>query len=170
MIATTTLNEIRKHHPCENGWTKLLKNLGKTKADDQILTLQTVLESNGMDDALWCLGASDAPEFEIRKFARCCALDVAHLWDMPAIVRAYLETGNETKRATAEAAAWAAARAAARAAQAAGEAAARAAARAAQAAGEAAAWGAAGAARASRAARQKQTARFIEMFCTEETP
>ena len=43
-------------------------------------------------------------------FARQCALSVAHLWDMPAVVREYLETGDEKKRAAARAAAGAAAR------------------------------------------------------------
>ena len=38
-----------------------------------------------------------------RAFARECALSVAHLWDMPAIVREYLETGDESKRAEAHA-------------------------------------------------------------------
>ena len=66
----------------------------------------------------------------MRAFARRCALDAAHLWDMPPLVRAYLETGEESIRdaaraaaraaagdaawATARDAAWAAARAAAR--------------------------------------------------------
>ena len=53
----------------------------------------------------------------IRAFARRCALDVAHLWDMPPLVRSYLETGEESIRdaawdaasATASATAWAAA-------------------------------------------------------------
>lgn len=62
----------------------------------------------------------------MRAFARRCALDIAHLWDMPLVVRAYLETGDESIRAAASAAArggaevaaardasWAAARAAA---------------------------------------------------------
>ena len=84
-----------------------------------------------------------------RAFARQQALSVAHLWDMPQVVREYLETGNESKRGAAGAAAWGAAwdavrdaaRAAARAAAwGAARAAARAAAR--DAAG-AAAWGAA---------------------------
>ena len=51
----TTLNKIREHSPCEDGWIKLLKHLGKTKADDEPLDLLTILESNGLDDALWCL-------------------------------------------------------------------------------------------------------------------
>jgi len=52
----------------------------------------------------------------MRAFARRCALDVAHLWDMPPLVRAYLETGDELIRAAAWAAAWDAAGAAAKAA------------------------------------------------------
>lgn len=44
----------------------------------------------------------------LRSFARQCALDVSHLWDMPAVVRAYLETGDESLRAAAGAAAGAA--------------------------------------------------------------
>lgn len=55
--STTTLAEIRAEGPCEDGWVKLLSHLGKTKADDEPLSLLTVLESNGFDDALWCLRA-----------------------------------------------------------------------------------------------------------------
>jgi len=46
----------------------------------------------------------------LREFARWCALSVAHLWDMPDVVRRYLETGDETIRDAASAAAWAAVR------------------------------------------------------------
>jgi len=51
-----------------------------------------------------------------RAFARRCALDVAHSWECPPVVREYLETGLEKLRAAAWAAARDAARAAARAA------------------------------------------------------
>ena len=44
-----------------------------------------------------------------RAFARRCALDVAHLWECPPVVREYLETGREEIRAAARDAAWAAA-------------------------------------------------------------
>jgi hypothetical protein len=30
----TTLNRIKAHYPCKDGWKKPLKYLGKTKADD----------------------------------------------------------------------------------------------------------------------------------------
>jgi hypothetical protein len=46
----------------------------------------------------------------LRKFARKQALSVAHLWDIPEIVRRYLEIGDEFIRAAAWAAAWAAAK------------------------------------------------------------
>jgi hypothetical protein len=75
----TTLNKIRAHSPCPNGWQKLLKDLGKTKADDEPLLLTTILESNGLDDALWCLRAVDGHEREMRLFAVECARGVQHL-------------------------------------------------------------------------------------------
>ena len=65
---------------------------------------------------LWRIDSTDV----LRKFARQCALDVAYFWDMPPVVRQYLETGDESVKAAAwaaaSAAAWAAARDAARAA------------------------------------------------------
>jgi hypothetical protein len=75
----TTLNAIRAHSPCTSGWKKLLNNLGKTEADDEPLLLTTILESNGLDDAAWCLRAVDGHEREIRLFAVACARRVQHL-------------------------------------------------------------------------------------------
>jgi hypothetical protein len=75
----TTLNKIRAHSPCASGWEKLLKNLGKTKADDEPLALTTIFESNGFDDALWCLRAVDGHEREMRLYAVDCARSVQHL-------------------------------------------------------------------------------------------
>ena len=70
----TTLNAIKKHSPCESGWKKLLASLGKTKADDAPLELTHILQSNGLDDALWCLRA--LPE-QYHKQIRLYACDVA---------------------------------------------------------------------------------------------
>ena len=75
----TTLNKIRAHSPCTAGWNKLLKNLGKTKADDEPLALKTILESNGLNDALWCLRAVDGHKRKMRLFAVECARGVQHL-------------------------------------------------------------------------------------------
>jgi hypothetical protein len=49
----------------------------------------------------------------LRTFARQCALDVIDLWDAPAVVRQYLETGDESLRKAAGASAWDATRASA---------------------------------------------------------
>jgi hypothetical protein len=141
----TTLNKIRTHSPCEDGWKKLLTHLGKTKADDEPLDILTILDSNGLDDALWSLRAVDGRDKEIRKLACDYAMMVADLWDMPVLVREYLTTQNEELRAAAGAAArdaaWDAAGDAARAA--AGAAAGDAAGAAARDAAGAAAWAAA---------------------------
>ena len=75
----TTLNEIRKHEPCKDGWEKLLNYLGKTKADDEPLAITTILDSNGLDDALWCLRAVEGHDREIRLYAVWCARQVQHL-------------------------------------------------------------------------------------------
>ena len=76
---TTTLNKIKEHHPCTSGWKRLLKHLGKTEADDEPLSLLTILKSNGFDDALWCLRAVEGHESEMRLFAVWCARQVQHL-------------------------------------------------------------------------------------------
>lgn len=51
---------------------------------------------------LWMLDATNT----LRAFARWCALDVAHRWEMPEIVRRFLETGDEVIRAPAWNVAW----------------------------------------------------------------
>jgi hypothetical protein len=124
----TTLNKIRAHSPCTDGWKKLLNNLGKTEADDEPLLLTTILESNGLDDTLWCLRAVDGHEREMRLFAVACArrvqhwmtdkrsldaLDVAEKFANGQATQEELTAAMAAGRAAAEAAAWAAAEAAA---------------------------------------------------------
>ena len=158
-MLTTTLNRIREHSPCENGWKKLLGFLGKTKADDEILPYSVILESNGLDDALWCMRTETKYENEWRTFALKCARRVEHLHPICKTTLDVLErfiNGKATREdlAAAEAAAWAAAGDAA---WAAGDAA-RAAEAAAWAAAEAAAWAAAG-----DAEREFQASLFLEI-------
>mgnify|MGYP001579723503 CR=1 FL=1 len=78
-MLTTTLNRIRERNPCPEGWKKLLRHLGKTEPDDEPLPFLTILDSNGLDDALWCCRA--APEYsrEWRLFAVWCVRQVQHL-------------------------------------------------------------------------------------------
>ena len=83
MITYTTLNKIRAHSPCADGWAKLLRHLGKTQADDEPLALVTILDSNGLNDALWCLRACDGIGREARLYAVWCARQVQHLMADP---------------------------------------------------------------------------------------
>lgn len=75
----TTLNKIREHQPCTDGWQKLLTHLGKTKADDEPLAFTTILDSNGLDDALWCMRSAPEYDKDWRLFAVWCARQVQHL-------------------------------------------------------------------------------------------
>ena len=74
----TTLNKIRDKSPCSGGWTKLLKSLNKTKADDEPVSIIQILDSNGLDDALWCLRAVTGRDREMRHYAVWCARQVEH--------------------------------------------------------------------------------------------
>ena len=121
----TTLNEIWKHNPRSYVWRDLLSYLGKTKADDEPLAIKTILDSNGLDDALWCLRAVEGHDKEIRLFAVWCARQVQHLLkdqrslDALDVAERYAN-GEATKeelavaKAAAYAAMWSAASAAAR--------------------------------------------------------
>ena len=159
----TTLNKIRAFKPCEDGWKKLLKHLSKTKADDEQLSIITILDSNGLSDALWCLRAVDGYDREIRRYAVWCARQVQHLMTDPMSIAALdvaeryacgHTTEDDLRKArdaagAARAAAWDAVRAAERAAARASAWAAAWAAGASAGASARAAWASAGTARAS---------------------
>ena len=87
-MITTTLKAIRAEHPCEDGWKRLLIDLGKTKADDEPLPLVSILDSNGIDDASWCLRAVEGFDKEKRLFAVWCARQVQHLLTDPRSIAA----------------------------------------------------------------------------------
>jgi hypothetical protein len=112
----TTLNAIRAHSPCENGCRKLLRHLGKTQADDEPLSIATILDSNGLDHALWCLRAVPNCNREARLFAVWCARQVQHLMADPSSIAA-LDVAERHAHGQATDAELAAARDAARAAE-----------------------------------------------------
>lgn len=82
MTTTTTLNAIRAASPCHEGWTRLLKHLGKTSADDKPLPLLTVLDSNGLDDTLWVLDNTKCDLRLARHFGAWCAEQVLPLFEV----------------------------------------------------------------------------------------
>ena len=147
MMLYTTLKDIKAQHPCAVGWSKLLKSLNKTKEDNELLSFLSILKSNGLNDALWCLRALKDNDRAARLYAIWCARQVEHL-DLTGVSRninnisEQYANGNATFQELE--AAWEAAGAAARAAV-------------------AAAWEAAGA-----AAREAQKQEFIKRFCTNE--
>ena len=79
--STTTLAAIRAASPCESGWKKLLAALGKTKADNEPLDLLTVLNSNGLDDALWVMSFAMPDARLARHFQAWCAEQVLHIFE-----------------------------------------------------------------------------------------
>ena len=82
-MITTTLNAIRAHNPCADGWKKLLAHLGKTQPDDEPLPFATILDSNGLADALWCCRAAPEHSKTWRLYAVWCARQVQHLMTDP---------------------------------------------------------------------------------------
>ncbi len=74
-----TLKKIREQEPCSDGWEQLLIFLGKTQADNEELSLKTILESNGFYDTLWCLQAVQGYDREKRLYAVWCARQIEHL-------------------------------------------------------------------------------------------
>ena len=171
MTITTTLNRIAAQGPCSDGWRRLLKGLGKTRADDDVLTYARIVEINGIDDALWACRAEPQHAKEWRLFAVWCARQVEHLMDDPRSVAAInvaerfahgMATQGELDAARDAAwnAVWSAASSAAS--SAAWSAASSTASSAASSAASNAAWDAAWSAACS-AARDAQTAKFLEI-------
>jgi len=73
------LEDIRDKHPCESGWKKLIRSLdGRTEGD---VSLNHILKSNGIEDAVWCLRA--LPYREQCLFRADVAELVVHLCDDP---------------------------------------------------------------------------------------
>lgn len=84
-----TMADIYAQRPCTDGWQKLRKFTGLS-ADDATtpVTLLTIFESNGLDDALWCLRTVKGRDREIQLYAVWCARQVQHLMIDPHSVAA----------------------------------------------------------------------------------
>lgn len=82
-MITTTLRKIRDAKPCQDGWKKLYKHLGGIKAYglDTPITFQQIIESNGIDDALWCLCTVSEPQYKplCYFFEFSCAKYIEHI-------------------------------------------------------------------------------------------
>lgn len=114
-MITVTLQQIKDAHPCEDGWKKVLKANGGLKADyNKPFPLVSILDSNGLDDALWVIDKVDGMrehkslwyEFSrwcafqnVEKIAKYCSVN-----DYDLILN-WLESGDETTRKAAREAA-----------------------------------------------------------------
>jgi hypothetical protein len=58
MIITTTLRLLRNAHACTSRYTFLREALGPKYGDNKPINLLVILNTNGLDDALWALKAT----------------------------------------------------------------------------------------------------------------
>jgi hypothetical protein len=78
-----TLQQIRDHSPCRDGWAKLLKSLGNPSDMTTQVSIGQIARSNGAQDALWCLRCAD---FDRRDIIRCI---------LPSVKRASVHTTDK---------------------------------------------------------------------------
>jgi hypothetical protein len=90
---SVTLAALRKHGACYSGYNKVVRSLqGKPFSDDDFeresyirfahkepVLLESIVNSNGLDDAIWCLRCMPGCERDARLFAVWCARQVQHL-------------------------------------------------------------------------------------------
>lgn len=70
------------------GYLKLKRTLGRGWGDDTPIPYGVIVESNGLDDALWCCRAEPQHAREWRLYAVWCARRVQHLMSDPRSVAA----------------------------------------------------------------------------------
>ena len=86
-----TLKQLRENKACVSGYNKVVSTLKGIEYDcnretyirfkhDAPISLVSILESNGIEDTLWCLRVNDAEwARDSRLFAVWCARQVQHL-------------------------------------------------------------------------------------------
>ena len=82
----TTFSLLHQHDACTDGYRKLARHLGGVDSYGRgtPIPLTVVLDSNGLDDALWCLRATTEPCDRLaRLLAVAFAREVQHLMTDP---------------------------------------------------------------------------------------
>lgn len=98
MKFVTTLRKLRKAGACENGYKQLRGALGKRWKYDTPIPLTRILESNGIDDAMWALRTVPDIDRELRHFTCDCAERA-----LPAFAKSHDEKKAERLRNTIDA-------------------------------------------------------------------
>lgn len=62
-----TLQSIRDHQPCREGWTKLFKAQNRPSDFSMKVSLGDIAFSNGATDAFWCVRALNWRDIEVRR-------------------------------------------------------------------------------------------------------
>lgn len=97
-----TLADLRKHEACYEGYNRVVRSLqGKpfTEKDEaregyikfkheQQISLISIVESNGLDDALWTTRCLIGEDRNLRLYAVWCARQVQHLMSDPRSLKA----------------------------------------------------------------------------------
>jgi hypothetical protein len=89
---SVTLKSLRKAEACVSGYNKIVCALSGKEFDsmrdtyirfryDKPISLLSILNSNGLDDALWAARCVEGAERDLRKFAVWCVRQVQHLLD-----------------------------------------------------------------------------------------
>ena len=74
-MITITLNQIKIHNPCTDGWEKVLKATGGINADfDKPFAVSSILDSNDLGDTLWTLRCLPEHNKLWCEFACWCAM------------------------------------------------------------------------------------------------
>ena len=78
----TTLKLCRKNHACLAGYKTMKKSLPKDHKDDDPISLQHIIESNGYKGAIWALRATTEPCYKfITEYALWCADQVLEIYE-----------------------------------------------------------------------------------------
>jgi len=94
-----TLKDLRANHACVSGYNKLVCALTDQEFDeeretyiryrhDEPISIEYILNANGLDDALWALRAVKNADRDCRHYAVWCAREVQHLMTDPHCIHA----------------------------------------------------------------------------------
>lgn len=65
MNCVTSYGKIRSFAPCKVAWKKLLKGTNPERKMDKQISLLEILDSNGVEDAIWALQCWSFPEYHL---------------------------------------------------------------------------------------------------------
>jgi hypothetical protein len=80
----TTFRKLHEHGACKSGYAKLSRSLGGVNkyGEDTLISLDKIIESNGLHDTIWALRALIKPADDLLiEFACRCAEHVLHFYE-----------------------------------------------------------------------------------------